>query len=108
MIGRPVTTTVIVAPRARGDLFSIVRHLAKVAGPEIAGRWDDKFWEGIDRLRDFPGVGTRRPRLGRDVWMIVVAPYLIFYRHSACEPLVIILRVLHGRRRISRKLVQEA
>jgi|GEM_PF-4839202 len=62
----------------------------------------------VDRTRsrqDFPLIGEARPWLGKGVRRVVERPYLIFYRLG--ENVVLVLRVLHGARRITRRLLRE-
>jgi toxin ParE1/3/4 len=54
-------------------------------------------------LAEVPLSGVARPDLGTDVRMSVVRPYLILYRPTRSG--VRILRVVHGARRLSRRMV---
>jgi toxin ParE1/3/4 len=99
--------TLIVSPRARLDLLAIIHHLTSAAGPVVADTWDRRLWRNIDRLAEFPGSGAPRPRLGHDVRIVPVIPYLLIYHHVLGSDSVAILRVVHGRRRITRRLARE-
>jgi plasmid stabilization system protein ParE len=48
-----------------------------------------------------------RLALVRHVRVIVVAPYLVFCRYEEGNPQLIVLRVLHGRRNIAKRLLSE-
>jgi len=59
----------------------------------------------FDLLTDYPGIGASRPSLGQQVRISIVLPYLVFYRHSESDDTVTILRIVHGRRNITRALI---
>lgn len=99
---------VIVAPQARTDLASIIDRLATVASPTTARKWNDRLWQTIEGLGEMPGSGAPRHKLGLHVRINIVKPYIIIYEHVRDSGRVDVLRVLHGRRRITRKLLQEA
>jgi toxin ParE1/3/4 len=99
-------TEVIVAPQARADLLRIVDHLEAVASPATARRWNDKRWAAIDRIAEFPGGGSPRRKLGRDIRIEIVKPYIVIYEHVRGSVVANVLRVVHGRRRIARKLLR--
>lgn len=99
-------TEVTVAPQARSDLIRIVDHLASVASPATAGRWNDRLWATIDGIAHFPGTGAPRQRLGRNIRIKVVRPYIVIYGHELGSGTAHVLRVLHGRRKITRKLLR--
>jgi toxin ParE1/3/4 len=80
--------------------------MTQVAGRLVAAAYFARFRTMLERLRTFPDSGGRRPRLGAGIRIAVVRPYVIFYRASSDE--VLIVRVLHGRRRITRRMVRGA
>ena len=96
---------VVVAPQARDDLVSIVTYLAAVASPATARRWNDRLWAAIQGLSEFPGTGTPRPRLGAHIRIAVVRPSVVVYEYHRGTARLDVLRVVHGRRQITRKLV---
>lgn len=98
-------TRVVVSPEARSDLLQIVAHLGVVAGPTTADKWDRKLWKAIDDLTEFPGSGAPRPTLGEHVRIAIVHPYIVLYEHMHGSDLVQILRVVHGRRKITKHLL---
>ena len=98
-------TPVRVSPRAQADLVEITSCLAFEAGYAVAARYEREINSQIELLSDFPGVGTRKPNFGKGVRMLVEAPYLIYYEPD--EHGILILRILDGRRRITRKLVRK-
>lgn len=92
------------SPRALSDLVEITSHLAANAGLVVAERYDHDIRRQITGLSEFPEMGTPRPGLGKRVRMLVERPYLIFYTFDGETAEV--LRILDGRRRITRKLVR--
>jgi toxin ParE1/3/4 len=98
--------TVIVAPQARGDLSQIVAGLATVASIATARRWNERLWSTIEGLAEFPGDGAPRSRLGKNIRIKIVTPYILIYEHERDASDVYVLRVIHGRRRISQRLLR--
>ena len=47
-------------------------------------------------VTEFPAIGTARPHLGSGIRSTVFDPYVIFYRSTKTE--LIVLRVIHGAR----------
>jgi toxin ParE1/3/4 len=56
-------------------------------------------------LADYPESGPARTVLGTNVRIGIVFPYIVIYEHVAREDVVTILRIVHGRRKISGKLL---
>jgi toxin ParE1/3/4 len=96
---------VIVTGPAEADVAQIVIHLTKAAGYEIAARYLGAFDAVYDRLAEFPDMGPPRRSLGRDTRIALVHPYVMVYDHS--NDRVIVLRVLHGARNITRRVVRQ-
>ncbi|MBL6653317.1 MAG: type II toxin-antitoxin system RelE/ParE family toxin [Reyranella sp.] len=72
------------------------------AGP-VAVAYFERFSATFDRIATFPDSGAPRPRLGSTVRLAVVHPYVVIYRRS--HDGVEVMRVLHGRRNITRRLL---
>ncbi len=94
---------------AIADLANILSELTRDAGFRVA----EKYRRDFDRLilthlSVFPEMCQARPRLGAHICAGVVHPYLVVHRYNPSEPVVTIIRVLHGRRRITRVLVNTA
>jgi toxin ParE1/3/4 len=89
---------------ATEDLFSIQEWYdalgATSAGDRILRAITDQF----ELLAKQPGIGRARPRLGAGVRSFPVHPYLIFYVPEGTD--IVVLRVLHGHRRITRRLFE--
>lgn len=97
---------IIVTPEADADSAFILADLAKKAGANVADRYEADFDSVYDRLADHPQSGAPRPRLGKDVRICVVSPYILFYEHAEADDTVTIMRIAHGRRKITRKFVR--
>jgi toxin ParE1/3/4 len=63
------------------------------------------FRKLYDRLAGHPDSGPLRPALGPDIRIGVVSPYIVIYRHTEAADTVTILRIVHGRRRITGTLL---
>ena len=97
---------VVVTASADRDLDDIVRYLAERGGRSIATRYLERFDVAYERLRRFPLSGHRRPKLGREVRIVVVLHYLIIYDWEESADRVTVLRVVRGSRRITKRLVR--
>jgi toxin ParE1/3/4 len=53
----------------------------------------------------FPASGARRKSLGPDTRIAVLSPYIVVYDYA--DGMVHIVRVLDGRRNVTRRLVRE-
>jgi len=95
----------VVTDRADLDISAIVEMLNTSAGADVAKRYRRDFDVVFDRLTMFPRSGGPRPLLGPGVRIAVVTPYVIVYVHRQDD--VAILRILDGRRKVSRRLVRE-
>jgi toxin ParE1/3/4 len=91
--------------KAADDLDGIAHSIAARASDRIATGVVADIVASLESLGFFPFMGTARPRLGRAIRGWPVAPYVAFYR--ANDDHVQIVRVIHGRRRITRKLIRE-
>jgi len=96
--------TVRLTASADADIATIISDLATKAGIPIAERYADEFDALFDRLRDHPGIGPRRPKLGSDTRIGIVAPYIAIYEFR--DDVVTILRVVHGSRNITARLIR--
>ena len=97
---------IIFSDLADADANDIIRDLGRKAGVDVAERYMADFDRLYRQLTTFPESCARRPALGSVVRMGVVYPYVIFYEYSAAEDVVTIMRLLHGRRRITRKMMR--
>jgi toxin ParE1/3/4 len=93
------------SPAAARDLQKIVDDIASAAGGGVAQSFMTRMRHSIEHLADYPQLGRRRPYFGQDVRSWAFPPYVAFYRQIAFD--VEIIRVVHGRRRITRSLLRE-
>jgi len=95
----------VLAPRAINDVRGIVTLLVEQAGSSVAEDYFERFRSTFERLVAHPRSGGPRPRLGAAVRIAVVRPYIVIYRTSTDD--VMIMRVLHGSRKITRRTLTE-
>lgn len=98
---------IVISPEADTDSASILDDLAGKAGAVVADRYEAEFDAVYNRLVAHPESGAPRPHLGKHVRICVVPPYVVFYEYIEADDTVQILRVAHGRRKITRKFVQD-
>jgi toxin ParE1/3/4 len=98
-------TQLKVTQRAARDTDEILEYLANVAGTRTAERHLVRIQQTIERLVDWPEAMQRRPELGHNVRLAVVAPYVVIYRYERENDLLTILRVLHGRRNVTYHMI---
>ena len=96
----------VVSDVAAADLSEILTHLEAQAGLAVASRYQQDFTRLYEQLARFPGSGSLRPRLGANIRIWTVSPYVVIYRLDVTEDRVTIARILHGRRNITAKLVR--
>lgn len=94
---------VLITDPADADSVAIIGDLTSKAGELVADRYDAEFDALYRRLEAFPESGSPRPKLGRFIRIGLVSPYVVVYRHIPDDDLVAIVRILHGRRRITRR-----
>jgi plasmid stabilization system protein ParE len=88
---------------AKQDVRDILTDLSERAGPAVARRYGADFKRIYRSLSQFPAGGSPRRSLGSEVRIKIVYPYVAFYESAADS--VTILRVLHGHRDITAKLL---
>ena len=101
-----MTTRVVVTELADTDTAEILADIAGEAGYRTAEKYNLRIERLYNRLAMHPDSCEARPKLGAHIRVGVVVPYLVIYRHAAGDDTVSILRVLHGRRNLTRKLLQ--
>ena len=99
---------IIITPSADADTAAIIHDLGKKAGKIVAARYDADFDQLYENLAQFPESGAPRPALGKDVRFGVVFPYIIIHEYAGDDDIVYILRIFHGRRNITRRLLRQA
>ena len=98
---------VVITAAADADAADIVDDLAAKAGVSVAARYDADFDVFYRHLQQFPESGAPRPKLGATVRIGVVFPYVAFYRYVEADDAVLVLRLLHGRRKVTRRMLQQ-
>ena len=90
----------------RSDINSILHYLERVAGPRVADSYARRFRTTIDRLIQFPRSGAPRLTLGLNARVAVFPPYILIYDYGLEDDTLVLLRVLHERREITRELIR--
>jgi toxin ParE1/3/4 len=98
-------TPVVVSPKADADVDNMLEHLADLAGSAVVQRYARELEAIYERLAMFPASGARRKSLGPDTRIAVLSPYIVVYDYA--DGMVHIVRVLDGRRNVTRRLVGE-
>ena len=96
----------VVQTAAEADLVAILDDLKSLAGPATALKYAKALDACLERLSAFPGSGAPRPGLGELTRLAIVAPYLIFYDYDEATDTILLLRILHGRRNITQRLLR--
>jgi toxin ParE1/3/4 len=99
---------VIVTPSADTDIAEIIAYLDAKAGYGVAAKYNASFEQLYDNLADSPDGGAPRPKIGSNIRIAVVSPYVVIYRHTEADGIVRVLRIVHGSRRITGKLLHGA
>jgi toxin ParE1/3/4 len=99
-------TRLVVTADADVDLNEVLDYLKQQASAPVAEEYGRKFRLCIERLLEFPGTGPRRPALGPNVRIGIVPPYILIYDYMADDDTLILLRIVHGKRNITRRLVR--
>ncbi|MGH6957416.1 MAG: type II toxin-antitoxin system RelE/ParE family toxin [Caulobacteraceae bacterium] len=91
-------------PAAEDDLLDIWATVA-LDKPMAADRLIRRFYAAEDLLAEFPEIGEARPDLAPGLRKWTVGSYLMLYRVSDED--VVVVRVLHGARDLSIALGEE-
>jgi toxin ParE1/3/4 len=97
---------VVITVAARADIRRIIDYLEEAAGRPIALRYALAFEGSFNRLIELPESGSPRPEFGARTRLVVINPYLIFYETDESADSVRVLRVLHGRRKITVEMLR--
>jgi plasmid stabilization system protein ParE len=100
-----MTAKLVVSDAARADARDILDYLEEHAGEQIALRYAVDLDAAVDRIANFPRIGSPRRQLGDDVRVVIVDPFLLFYTVTLSGDDVVVLRVLHGSRDITRSVL---
>ena len=97
---------VVVSPLAAADEAEVLTYLSAQAGLRVAQTYRARFRDVYRLLAQQPDMGALRPALGAGVRIAIVEPYLVIYLHE--RDAVSVLRILHGRRRITAATLRPA
>ena len=97
---------VTVSFTAQRDETNILRDLARKAGRAVAARYAADFDRLYARLGAYPDSGAPRPKLGKFARIGIVPPWLFIYDYDAADDAVVVLRAVHGQRRITARLLR--
>jgi len=98
--------TLVVTAHASRDFETILDHLSDVAGQQTAQAYAERFAHTLERIEQFPNAGPQRPALGPDTRIAIVLPYVLIYDYSEPHDHLVLLRVLHGRRKMTERLLR--
>ncbi len=98
---------VLVTALASDDQAAILTELSVKARAQTTARFRSRFTALFDRLAEYPLSGAPRPVLGAEIRIGIVAPYIVIYRFVPEQDTVIVLRLVHGRSRITPRLLSE-
>lgn len=101
-------TRLIVSREAETDLDEVLDYLEQEAGARTVLSYAKRFRKTLLSLAEFPGAGTLRPALGRKARISIVYPYVLIYDYDDGGDTLVLLRILHGRRNITKRLVLRA
>jgi toxin ParE1/3/4 len=91
---------------ADADFREVADYLRGKAGALTLAKYETAFARVIDLIDAQPEIGAPRPHLGKHVRLHVVDPYNVYSEYDATTGVVTILRVLHGRRKITRRMMR--
>lgn len=96
---------IVYASSAYADSAEILTYLTDSFSQPTAKKFDVRFEQLFNRLAAFPLIGAPRPSVGPSIRIGIVAPYVVIYRYVAADDTVTVLRIVHGRRKISGELL---
>jgi toxin ParE1/3/4 len=98
--------TLVVTAHANRDFDDILNHLGDVAGQRTAQAYAERFADALERIEQFRGAGPQRLALGPNTRIAIVLPYVLIYDYSEIHDHLVLLRVLHGRRKMTERLLK--
>ncbi|MGO9047966.1 MAG: type II toxin-antitoxin system RelE/ParE family toxin [Xanthobacteraceae bacterium] len=98
-------TRLVVTANAESDFEETLAYLQREAGARIAIEYGHRFDVTLRRLVQFPRSCSPRPALGASARVARVPPNLLIYDYNL-EADAVILRILHERRNMTRKLIR--
>ncbi|MBX9590692.1 MAG: type II toxin-antitoxin system RelE/ParE family toxin [Hyphomonadaceae bacterium] len=99
---------IIVSPQAEHDLAQIVDEISDTAGPAVAGNLLGRIVAVIDKLALVPNASGRLvPALGKEIRCHAIGSYNVYLRYDEAADVLLVVRVLHGRRNITAALFEK-
>ena len=95
---------VVFTASADADSASILVDLNTKAGKPAVVRYLALFRKFYEHLADFPDSGAQR-NVGPTIRIGIVSPYIVIYRYMEADSTVMVLRIVHGCRKITGKLL---
>lgn len=89
-------TELFVSRRAEEELRQIWRYIAS-ENPEAADRLLLRIDDKLQRLRDFPSIGSQRDDIRPGFRMLVEGNYLLLYEYDAANDAIELVAVIDGR-----------
>ncbi len=96
----------VVSEAADNDTRDMLSYLAQEAGARMAAKYLGLLGHLYDQLEAYPESGHPRPKLGEATRIGIVRPFVVIYDYAADTDAVTILRILHGNRNLTRKLLR--
>jgi toxin ParE1/3/4 len=98
--------SVVFTAAADADAAFVFDDLYTKAGKPTVVKYRAAFKTLYEHLADFPDSGAPRPKVGPKIRIGIVSPYIVIYRHTEAEGVVRVLRIVHGSRRITGRLLR--
>jgi len=98
-------TQLVVTADAEADLYEILDYLEQEAGARVAEDYARRFRLCLERHVESPGIGAPRPALGPGTRIGIVRPCILVYDYTEADDTLTLLRILHGKRNITRRLI---
>jgi toxin ParE1/3/4 len=97
---------VVVTASADADAELIFDDLYAKAGKPTVIKYRAALRALYQHLAAFPDSGAPRPKIGRNIRIGVIHPYIVIYRHTDADDTLRVLRSVYGGRKITGKLLR--
>lgn len=97
---------IVVTASADADFAAIMNELYTAAGRTTLVKYRTLFQKLYQRLSAFPVSGAPREQWGHGVRLGIISPYLVIYKYRENDDTIIVLRILHGKRKITKHMLQ--
>lgn len=88
------------SPEARNDLADLRRYTFDTFGEKQVDAYLSKLAEGIQRIRDMPGIGRRHDEVPDDLLLVNVEQHYLVYQQV--DDQIYIVRILFARSNVGR------